>query len=77
MLFAKTKNVTKKMTFTEFSESCRSNFSVQYSGKRDHEGNRLLDDPSVKRQLKLHEDALDRWQTISADGSIVSTRSLL
>ena len=60
MLFSKTKHEPKKMTFTEFSESCRSNFAIQYSGKRDHEGKRLLDKPNVKRQLKLHEDALDR-----------------
>ena len=60
MLFAKTKHVTKKMTFTEFSENCRSNFSVQYSGKRDHEGNAMLDDPKVKQQLKLHKDALEK-----------------
>jgi len=60
MLFSKIKHEPKKMTFTEFSESCRSNFAVQYSGKQDHVGNRLLDDLNVKRQLKLHEDALDR-----------------
>ena len=60
MLFAKTKHVTNKMTFTEFSENCRSNFSVQYSGKRDHEGNPMLDDPKVKQQLKLHKDALEK-----------------
>ena len=48
------------MTFTEFSESCRSKFAETISGTRDHEGNRLLDKPKVKRQLKLHKDALDR-----------------
>ena len=60
MLFTRTKHEPKKMTFTEFSESCRSKFAETISGTRDHEGNRLLDKPKVKRQLKLHLDALDR-----------------
>ena len=60
MLFTRTKHEPKKMTFTEFSESCRSKFAEQFFGKRDHEGNRLLDDPRIKRQLKLHRDALDQ-----------------
>ena len=60
MLFAKTKHEPKTMTFTEFSESCRSKFAEQFSGKRDYEGNRLLDYSKVRRQLKLHKDALDR-----------------
>ena len=60
MLFAKLKHETKKVSFTEFSESCRSKFAEQFSGKRDYEGNRLLDYPKVRRQLKLHKDALDR-----------------
>ena len=60
MLFNERQTEPKRMTFTEFSESCRSKFAEQFSGKRDHEGNRLLDDPRVKRQLKLHKDALDR-----------------
>ena len=60
MLFAKTKHKPETMTFTEFSESCRSKFTEQFSGKRDHEGNRVLDDPKVRRQLKLHKDTLDR-----------------
>jgi hypothetical protein len=73
MLFAKTKHVTKKMTFTEFSENCRSNFSVQYSGKRDHEGNPMLDDPKVKQQLKLHKDALEKGrQTMNSNGTNAS-----
>ena len=50
----------KKITFTEFSESCRSKFAAEISSKRDHEGNPLLDDPKIKQQLKLHKDALDR-----------------
>ena len=60
MLFNERQKEPKRMTFSEFSESCRSKFAEQFSGKRDHEGNRLLDDPKVKQQLKLHKDALDR-----------------
>ena len=60
MLFAKPKHETKKVTFTEFSESCRSKFAELTSGVHDHEGKRLLDKPKVKRQLTLHKDALDR-----------------
>ena len=60
MLFAKTKHVTTKMNFTEFSESCRSKFAAEISSKRDHEGNPLLDDPKVKQQLKLHKDTLGK-----------------
>ena len=52
--------ISKKMTFTEFSESCRSKFVEATHGTKDHEGNLLLDDPKVKEQLKLHRDALDR-----------------
>ena len=51
---------SKKMTFTEFSESCRSKFAEARHGTKDHEGNLLLDDPKVQQQLKLHRDALDR-----------------
>ena len=51
---------SKKMTFTEFSESCRSKFAEAVHGTKDHEGNLLLDDPKVKEQLKLHNYALDR-----------------
>lgn len=50
----------RKITFTEFSESCRSKFAAEISSKRDHEGNPLLNDLKVKQQLKLHEDALDK-----------------
>ena len=50
----------RKITFTEFSESCRSKFATEISSKRDHEGNPLLDDPKVKQQLKLHKDVLDK-----------------
>ena len=52
--------ISKKMTFTEFSESCRSKFAEAVHGTKDHEGNLLLDDPKVQQQLKLHKDALDR-----------------
>lgn len=59
-----------KMTFTEFSESCRFKYAETRDGMRDHEGNRLLDKPKIKRQLKktkrqlkLHKDALDRYRT--------------
>jgi len=48
------------MTFTEFSESCRSKFAEAVLGTKDHEGNPLLDDPKVKQQLKLQKIALDR-----------------
>jgi hypothetical protein len=51
---------SKKMTFTEFSESCRSKFAEAVHGTKDHEGNLLLDDPRVKEQLKLHKYAFDR-----------------
>ena len=60
MLFNERQTEPKRMTFTEFSERCRAKFAEQFSGKRDHEGNRLLDDPKVKQQLKLHKVALDR-----------------
>ena len=50
----------RKITFTEFSESCRSKFAAEISSKRDHEGNPLLNDPKVKQQLKLHKDAFDK-----------------
>ena len=53
-----------KMTFSQFSESCRLKFDETKGGLRDHEGNRLLDKPKIKRQLKkfrrqlkLHKDA--------------------
>ena len=49
------------MTFTEFIESCRSKYSATQKSPRDHEGNILLDDPKVQKQLKLHKLALDRW----------------
>ena len=52
--------ISKKMTFTEFSESCRSKFAEAIHGTNDHEGNLLRDDPKVQQQLKLHRDALDR-----------------
>ena len=53
-----------KMTFSQFSESFRLKFAETKSGLRDHEGNRLLDKPKIKRklkkfrrQVKLHKDA--------------------
>jgi len=52
--------ISKKITFTEFSESCRSRFAEKISGVRNHEGKRLLDQPKVQSQLKLQRDALDR-----------------
>ena len=57
-----TKNKVEKriITFTEFSESCRSKFAAEILSKRDHEGNPLLNDLKVKQQLKLHKDALDK-----------------
>jgi hypothetical protein len=56
----KNKVEKRKITFTQFSESCRINFAAEISGKRDHEGKPLLDDQKVRPQLKLHKDALDR-----------------
>jgi hypothetical protein len=58
-MLTKNKFEQRKITFTEFSESCRSKFAAEIASKRDHEGNPLLDDPKVKQQLKLHKDALD------------------
>ena len=52
--------INKKMTFTEFSESCRSKYEFTKRGTHDHEGNPLLDNAKVQQQLKLHKDALDR-----------------
>ena len=48
------------MTFTEFSESCRSKFAEAVHGTKNHERNLLFDDPKVKQQLKLQKIALDR-----------------
>jgi hypothetical protein len=59
-MLTKNKVEQRKITFTEFSESCRSKFAAEISSNRDHEGNPLLDDPKVKQQLKLHKDALDK-----------------
>ena len=56
----KQETLRKKMTFTEFSESCRSKYLTTQTNLRDHEGNILLDDPKVHKQLKLHKFALDR-----------------
>jgi len=56
----KQETLRKKMTFTEFSESCRSKYLTTQTTPRDHEGNILLDDPKVQKQLKLHKVTLDR-----------------
>ena len=56
----KQETLRKKMTFTEFSESCRSKYLIIQTNSRDHEGNILLDDPKVQKQLKLQKVALDR-----------------
>jgi hypothetical protein len=58
-MLTKNKVEQRKITFTEFSESCRSKFATEISGKRDHEGNPLLNEHKVKQQLKLQKDALD------------------
>ena len=58
-MLTKNKVEKRKITFTEFSESCRSKFTAEISSNRDHEGKPLLNDPKVKQQLKLHKDALD------------------
>ena len=60
MLFNERQPEPKRMTFSEFSESCRSKFAEANLTNRDSEGNPLLNDPKVKQQLKLHKDALDR-----------------
>ena len=52
--------ISRRMTFTEFSESCRSKFAETKSGRLDHEGNRFPEKSMFKRQLKLHRDALDQ-----------------
>ena len=52
--------VTRKMTFSEFSESCRANFIDTKHGTLNHEGNPLRDNAKVQQQLKLHRDALDQ-----------------
>ena len=56
----KQETIRKKMTFTEFSESSRSKYLTTDTSPRDHEGNIVLDDPKVQKQLKLHKVALDR-----------------
>jgi pterin-4a-carbinolamine dehydratase len=56
----KQETLRKKMTFTQFSESCRFKYLTTQTNPRDHEGNILLDDPKVQKQLKLHKVALDR-----------------
>ena len=56
----KQETIRTQMTFTEFSESCRSKYSAKQTSLRDHEGNIFLDDPKVQKQLKLQKVALDR-----------------
>ena len=46
--------VTRKMTFSEFSESCRANFIDTKHGTLNHEGNPLMDNTKAQQQLKLH-----------------------
>ena len=52
--------IARKMTFSEFSESCRANFIDTKHGTLNHEGTPLMDTTKVQQQLKLHQDALDR-----------------
>ena len=52
--------VTRKMTFSEFSESCRANFIDRKPDTLNHEGNPLMDNTKVQQQVKLHRDALDQ-----------------
>ena len=59
-MLTKNKVEQRKITFTEFSESCREKFVAEISCKRDHEGNPLLNELKVKQQLKLHKDPLDK-----------------
>jgi hypothetical protein len=59
-MLTKNKVEQRKITFTEFSESCREKFAAEISCKRDHEGNPLLNELKVKQQLKLHKGALDK-----------------
>ena len=50
-----------EMTFTEFSEMCRSKYIEKYSRTLNHEGKtKKIDEPSVQRQLKAHKDALEK-----------------
>ena len=59
-MLTKNKVEQRKITFTEFSASCREKFAAEISCKRDHEGNPLLNELKVKQQLKLHKGALDK-----------------
>jgi hypothetical protein len=43
----KQEQISRSMTFTEFSESCRAKFAETMNGTRDHQGNHLLTDPKV------------------------------
>ena len=55
-----------EMTFTEFSEMCRSKYIEKYSRTLNHEGKtRKIDEPSVQRQLKAHKDALKKQPSLS------------
>ena len=51
--------VTRKMTFSEFSESCRANFIDTKHGTLNHEGNCLQDDTKINQKLYLHKDVSD------------------
>ena len=52
--------IARKLTFSEFSESCRANFIDTKPVTLNHEGNPLRDNAKVQQQLKLHRDALDQ-----------------
>ena len=52
--------IARKMTFSEFSESCRANFIDTKQGTLNHEGNPLMDNTKVQQQFKLYKDALDQ-----------------
>jgi len=60
LILTKNKVEQRKITFTEFSESCRLKFAAEIACKRDHAGNPLLNALKVKQKLKLHKDALDK-----------------
>ena len=63
--------ISRKMTFTEFSESCRSKFAETQSGLRDHEGNRLLEKVKSKKQLKSFGGNLSYIRMLGINGPTV------
>ncbi len=55
-----------EMTFTEFSEMCRSKYIEKYSRTLNHEGKtKKIDEPSLQRQPKVHKDALENSLVLS------------